>query len=575
MPMIEINDVSKWYGKFQVLTDCTTKVEKGEVIVVCGPSGSGKSTLIKTVNALEPFQKGNIVVDGTKVNAARTNLPKLRARVGMVFQNFELFPAHDDHAEPDHRTDQGAEAQARQGDRARPQVSRSRRPDRAEGQVSRPALRRPAAARGDRAGLVDGPDLHAVRRADLGAGPGNGQRGARCHGRPGQGRHDDDGRHARNGIRAQGRPSRHLHGPGAGSSRTRARTTSSASRARSARSCSCRRSCSTEGVEFAAGVSFRPRCRAADSASAEAAYNPLLRASPYRWPSFFRSAGAMPCRRFASPSSSLRSPEPVSPGLPGSTGISSEPRANSPPASARRSDRLLSYGPRDEGGDHAGELLLVVPRPGTISPWASKATDIAHNCGLPAVERIERGIAYSSPRATAWRSARPIARPLLPLLHDRMTEAVFPSLADAARLFAHVAPRPLESIDLIGRGRRAIVEANAALGLALSADEIDYLAASFQRHRTRPDRRRADDVRAGQLRALPAQDLQRRLDASTACAQPHSLFAMIRHTHRGQSARHDRRVRGQRGGDGRRDGAALLSRRRRPLRRARRAHARR
>jgi glutamate/aspartate transport system ATP-binding protein len=92
MAMIEIHDVSKWYGKFQVLTDCTTKVEKGEVIVVCGPSGSGKSTLIKTVNALEPFQKGNIVVDGTKVNAARTNLPKLRARVGMVFQNFELFP---------------------------------------------------------------------------------------------------------------------------------------------------------------------------------------------------------------------------------------------------------------------------------------------------------------------------------------------------------------------------------------------------------------------------------------------------------------------------------------------------
>src|SRR5690349_6366068 len=90
--MIEINDVSKWYGKFQVLTDCTTKVERGEVIVVCGPSGSGKSTLIKTVNALEPFQKGNIVVDGTKVTAARTNLPKLCARVGMVFLNFELFP---------------------------------------------------------------------------------------------------------------------------------------------------------------------------------------------------------------------------------------------------------------------------------------------------------------------------------------------------------------------------------------------------------------------------------------------------------------------------------------------------
>ena len=92
MPMIEIKNVSKWYGAFQVLTDCTTKVEKGEVIVVCGPSGSGKSTLIKTVNALEPFQKGDIVVDGTSLSAKGTNLPKLRARVGMVFQNFELFP---------------------------------------------------------------------------------------------------------------------------------------------------------------------------------------------------------------------------------------------------------------------------------------------------------------------------------------------------------------------------------------------------------------------------------------------------------------------------------------------------
>ncbi|WP_454730922.1 MULTISPECIES: amino acid ABC transporter ATP-binding protein [Cupriavidus] len=90
--MIEINNVSKWYGAFQVLTDCTTKVAKGEVVVVCGPSGSGKSTLIKTVNALEPFQKGDILVDGTSVGSPKTNLPKLRSRVGMVFQNFELFP---------------------------------------------------------------------------------------------------------------------------------------------------------------------------------------------------------------------------------------------------------------------------------------------------------------------------------------------------------------------------------------------------------------------------------------------------------------------------------------------------
>jgi glutamate/aspartate transport system ATP-binding protein len=91
--MIEISHVDKWYSPaFQVLTDCTTSVTKGEVVVVCGPSGSGKSTLIKCVNALEPFQKGDISVDGTKVNDPRTNLPKLRARVGMVFQHFELFP---------------------------------------------------------------------------------------------------------------------------------------------------------------------------------------------------------------------------------------------------------------------------------------------------------------------------------------------------------------------------------------------------------------------------------------------------------------------------------------------------
>ncbi|ASM79041.1 Amino acid ABC transporter ATPase (plasmid) [Vitreoscilla filiformis] len=90
--MIEIKNVSKWYGSFQVLTDCTTTIQKGEVVVVCGPSGSGKSTLIKTVNALEPFQKGDIVVNGVSIADPKTNLPKLRSHVGMVFQHFELFP---------------------------------------------------------------------------------------------------------------------------------------------------------------------------------------------------------------------------------------------------------------------------------------------------------------------------------------------------------------------------------------------------------------------------------------------------------------------------------------------------
>src|SRR5213596_141445 len=90
--MISMKNVSKWYGSFQVLADCSTEVAKGEVVVVCGPSGSGKSTLIKCVNALEPFQKGEITVEGISVGDAKTNLPKLRSRIGMVFQNFELFP---------------------------------------------------------------------------------------------------------------------------------------------------------------------------------------------------------------------------------------------------------------------------------------------------------------------------------------------------------------------------------------------------------------------------------------------------------------------------------------------------
>ena len=90
--MIEMKKVSKWYGSFQVLKDCSTRIDKGEVVVVCGPSGSGKSTLIKCVNALEPFQQGEVIIDGISVGAPGADLPKLRSRVGMVFQHFELFP---------------------------------------------------------------------------------------------------------------------------------------------------------------------------------------------------------------------------------------------------------------------------------------------------------------------------------------------------------------------------------------------------------------------------------------------------------------------------------------------------
>ena len=90
--MIELKNVSKWYGDFQVLDNCSTRIKKGEVVVVCGPSGSSKSTLIKTINGLEPFQKGEIIVDNVNIHDPKTNLSKLRSRVGMVFQHFELFP---------------------------------------------------------------------------------------------------------------------------------------------------------------------------------------------------------------------------------------------------------------------------------------------------------------------------------------------------------------------------------------------------------------------------------------------------------------------------------------------------
>lgn len=90
--MISIRKVSKWYGEFRALKECSTEIEKGQVVVICGPSGSGKSTLIKCVNGLESFQEGEILVDGISVNDRKTDLPKLRARVGMVFQHFELFP---------------------------------------------------------------------------------------------------------------------------------------------------------------------------------------------------------------------------------------------------------------------------------------------------------------------------------------------------------------------------------------------------------------------------------------------------------------------------------------------------
>ena len=116
--MIEMRNVSKWYGDFQVLKHCTTHVEKGEVVVVCGPSGSGKSTLIKCVNGLEPFQEGAVTVDGTSVGDTATNLSKLRSKIGMVFQNFELFPHITVVAQHQPGAGQGARPERGRGDDA-------------------------------------------------------------------------------------------------------------------------------------------------------------------------------------------------------------------------------------------------------------------------------------------------------------------------------------------------------------------------------------------------------------------------------------------------------------------------
>jgi phosphoribosylformylglycinamidine synthase len=148
--------------------------------------------------------------------------------------------------------------------------------------------------------------------------------------------------------------------------------------------------------------------------------------------------------------------------------------------------------------------------PGTISPWSSKATDIAHLCGLEPVRRIERVTAFHLDLGGNVPTAEQ-RRALAARLHDRMTQAVFDQLEACAALFRREEPRPLASVPVLAQGRAALVAANRALGLALADDEIDYLVNAFTALAPRPERHRADDVRAGQLGALPPQDLQRHL----------------------------------------------------------------
>ena len=186
-------------------------------------------------------------------------------------------------------------------------------------------------------------------------------------------------------------------------------------------------------------------------------------------------------------------------------------------------EQLLVYGERLRPAASAGELILVVPRLGTISPWSSKATDIARQCGLPAVRRIERGIAYYIEGAPGqrWKVAA--------LLHDRMTEAVLDTLDGAERLFRHVAPRPLVAIDVLARGRAALEEANRAMGLALSADEIGYLLEHFNAIGRNPT-----DAELTMFAQANSEHCRHKIFNASwvidGVAEAHTLFGMIRET---------------------------------------------
>ncbi len=187
---------------------------------------------------------------------------------------------------------------------------------------------------------------------------------------------------------------------------------------------------------------------------------------------------------------------------------------------------LLTYGPHLSSHTPAGKLLLVTPRPGTISPWSSKATDIAHNCGLQQVARLERGVAYyveaSTLSADQWQ--RVAAE-----LHDRMMESVFGSLQEAENLFAHHQPAPVASVDMLGQGRSALEEANRRLGLALAEDEIDYLLDAFTTLNRNPN-----DIELYMFAQANSEHCRHKIFNADWVIdgeqQPKSLFKMIKNT---------------------------------------------
>ncbi len=193
-------------------------------------------------------------------------------------------------------------------------------------------------------------------------------------------------------------------------------------------------------------------------------------------------------------------------------------------------ERLLTYGPAGDAPPERGTLLLVVPRPGTISPWSSKATDIVHNCGLAAVRRVERGIAFHAARHDGGAIDDADREALVPLIHDRMTESVLADVDGAQALFAHYAPKPFATVPLLREGRAAIEAADRALGLALADDEIDYLERAFRGLGRDPT-----DVELTMFAQANSEHCRHKIFNASwtidGAAMDKSLFAMIRDTH--------------------------------------------
>ena len=193
-------------------------------------------------------------------------------------------------------------------------------------------------------------------------------------------------------------------------------------------------------------------------------------------------------------------------------------------------EKILTYGPASPVEEPQGELFLVVPRLGTISPWSSKATDIASHCALEVVERLERGVAFYAQKADGSVLTQPEKQALLPLIHDRMTEMVLADFDAAEKLFRHFDPAPFSTVDILGQGKGALELANREMGLALSPDEIEYLVENFTRISRNPT-----DVELMMFAQANSEHCRHKIFNADWVIdgekQDKSLFAMIRNTH--------------------------------------------